>query len=1487
MASKPVIFLGFANDKVDDAQYLRNLPLEMDGVRKSLYLAEQMGLCEVVERANLTIDQILNVFQDPRYRGRIAIFHYGGHANGYQLLLESLDKSNQAGNAHGLVPFLAAQDGLQLVFLNGCASRPQALELVEAGIPAVIGTAEPINDIIATKLSIRFYRGLANGLPMGRAWAEAEDEIKLNTPRESFKDVVFTREQLDKGDFHGLPWEFHIGQHKEQVKDWSLPSAIGDPLFGLPELPVDIQLPEEPFLFFKRYERKDAAVFFGRSAYIRELYHRVTDQDSPPLVLLFGQSGVGKSSLFDAGLRPRLEKIHHTVYLRRDADRGLIHTLGKAFQQPLDEMAIAPSEQATTSQLAPTLEHLLQQLEDSLQQLEEQSEGVDVAYLNKLKAMKAQSENMIQDLHQDQQSLADISKQRKAKYANLPDNAHPYHKSWLQLEAETDRPLVIILDQVEEVFTRPISQKDELREFLDLLESLFRNPAFLPDGKLIMGYRKEYHPEIDKECKERAIPRSQLFLERLKREELAEVVKGLTLNDKLRNRYQLTVEENLPGDIADDLLSDRDSAVAPILQILLTKMWRSATEENSHSPLFSSELYHSLRTEGILLDEFFDQQVEQLAERMPQVVESGLLLDILNYHTTPLGTADSRSLEDLRAFYNHRSEELEGVLAHCTDLYLLSSSGHKMSLTHDTLAPLVQKAFRESDAPGQRAYRILDNKMTDFKEDQSDTTLDPMDLELVEKGEEGMRSWEPRERELVRLSRIRKDREERAAKRRQFMIAAFLVALGISGIVAWGFKVEADTQRSEAVTQREKADSNRGVAVRQREIADSNRVEADTQRNRAFRQEKIALYERDNARYQERVARSEAYSNEARLFITQDDPKSLGTAQRAWNTLQSDRTYGVMLEAYHHSPVPNTHYQIQTSEAFQAHAASASLPLQAAARGSGAIDLLDDAGTLLKTLSDHNQQVKDVALSSKHLASVSQDKSLRIYQLPDLLPSGQIEAGDNPIAISLHPNLREAYVLSKETVNVFSIEGEPRLVTSIELNKEGSCMVLSPDGSTLMVGYPNGTVEKRNSRDGTLIKSISDVGERINRIVFSQKGNRFIVLSNEYFAMVYDKAGNILHDYIRHELRLLAATFFDNDQYIATAGADKHIHIWDAASGKKLISLKGHTDEVFNLSYDEDKKELISASKDGSIRSWPLEGRHKEVYVIQDGHSPVPSATFWGDQDRTLVAFNSKNLLSPAGFSVSRGGGNNIRGSLTKVEVSPNHTFRAAGSTRGEVLLWAGNSEESSLLEYPEKKLFAVNDLYLSRKYLAAAGKRSALVWDLSGKPINEFSQEGKKIDIVAISPDEATLFTYSAGTDEARIWRITDGKLLNSLSLPLKPQDIVFLPNGREVLLEVNPNTLSVMNVFTGSLRNKSFKHTDRIHSMALSPDGNILLTASGAEWYIWNLEDASLIHRQTGHEGPITDVAFSKSGKRILTSSDDGTVRTWLIDPKALNRK
>lgn len=131
---KPVIFLAFANDLVSGGQYLRQLSEEARRLRATLEQgSERDGRTQpysVVVRQNATVEDLFDAFR--AHRDRIVLFHFGGHANGYELYFENAQGQPTAARAEGLAAFLGRQRGLRLVFLNGCASRAQARNLLAA-----------------------------------------------------------------------------------------------------------------------------------------------------------------------------------------------------------------------------------------------------------------------------------------------------------------------------------------------------------------------------------------------------------------------------------------------------------------------------------------------------------------------------------------------------------------------------------------------------------------------------------------------------------------------------------------------------------------------------------------------------------------------------------------------------------------------------------------------------------------------------------------------------------------------------------------------------------------------------------------------------------------------------------------------------------------------------------------------------------------------------------------------------------------------------------------------------------------------------------------------------------------------------------------------------------------------------------------------------------------------------------------------------------
>lgn len=685
-----VVFFAFANDRADRARYLRNLPEEQRHVREALETAVEAGLCEIVERANATVDEVLDVFQDPDYRDRIALFHFGGHAGDAELLLESAAGEAAVAHAGGLARFLGEQRGLELVFLNGCSSRGQVQGLLDAGVPAIIATSQAIDDAVATEFSTRFYKALASGAPVRTAYAEAQAAVQTrrgDLTRGAYRSFVPEVVAEDR-----WPWDLYVAPGaEERLGRWSLPLAARDPLFGLPALPA-MDLPASPFKHLAWFGRADAPVFFGRGREIRDLYEAVTQPDAAPIGLLFGATGVGKSSLLAAGLAPRLEATHEVVYLRRDGALGLAGTLNRAFGEQGD---------------------------------------------------------------------------------------------WRAREQATGKPLVVILDQAEEAWTRPRAGGKELDELAAALTALFALREKRPRGRLILGFRKEWLAEMLRLVDGHGLPRFRVEVPHLDQDAVAEAVAGPTGTERLRQHYRLEIEPELPDLIADDLLEDSGAAIAPALQILLTKMWTLASQESPGAPRFTVELYRRLKREGILLDDFVGEQLDGLRAWRPELVDSGLVLDLLGHHTTALGTAQTRSRTEVIARYGGRPE-IEELLRQCQDRYLLSASEDSTRLAHDTLAPLVRRRFEDSDLPGQRALRILQQRAVDWKGGKEGPLLDEVDLATVERGAAGLRAWTVDETRLIEKSRSERSRRWRRERALRWAAAtAAVVILAAAGVAWW------------------------------------------------------------------------------------------------------------------------------------------------------------------------------------------------------------------------------------------------------------------------------------------------------------------------------------------------------------------------------------------------------------------------------------------------------------------------------------------------------------------------------------------------------------------------------------------------------------------------------------------------------------------------------------------------------------------------------
>ncbi|MGK7908534.1 MAG: AAA family ATPase [Synechococcus sp.] len=342
-------------------------------------------------------------------------------------------------------------------------------------------------------------------------------------------------------------------------------------------------------------------------------------------------------------------------------------------------------------------------------------------------------------------------------------------------------------------------------------------------------------------------------------------------------------------------------------------------------------------------------------------------------------------------------------------------------------------------------------------------------------------------------------------------------------------------------------------------------------------------------------------------------------------------------------------------------------------------------GSELKTLSGHKSWVLSVCFSSdgQFLASGSEDCTARVWDVERGIEVTEFVHAGPVNRVSFSPNGdRLATASADRKVHLWAWPDNRKFFFK---QQEEVCFGVSfnPDGQSLATGASDGTVCLWDCM-GNLLQDFKAHKSWVKQVAFDLDGKRLATGSADGTIGLWDLKGNELARFGEHRAPFWSVSFSPNGQYLASGSGDGVIVLWNLQSDVAK-SFLGRLGAIWSIGFSPDGQLLASGSEDGTVRLWDLQG--KELVKFHRPHGPILSVSFHPDPGKQLlVSSSSEGTIClwdlQTGQLLAEFQAHQVP--IWSVSFSPGGQYFASGSTDRTACLW---DLEACLRDLKDKKV--------------------------------------------------------------------------------------------------------------------------------------------------------------------------------------------------------
>jgi hypothetical protein len=182
----------------------------------------------------------------------------------------------------------------------------------------------------------------------------------------------------------------------------------------------------------------------------------------------------------------------------------------------------------------------------------------------------------------------------------------------------------------------------------------------------------------------------------------------------------------------------------------------------------------------------------------------------------------------------------------------------------------------------------------------------------------------------------------------------------------------------------------------------------------------------------------------------------------------------------------------------------------------------------------------------------------------------------------------------------------------------------------------------------------------------------------------------------------------------------------------------------------------------------------------------------------------------------------------------------------------------------------------MARAMAVAAAPKISLANSPRLAALSRMGQNGPAV-LLASSRDERRL--ASAGEKLITLWDVLSGQQVAVLTHDANVTALAFSPDNKILISTSESGAVWFWNADTGQPIQAHKAHSDAIFSLALSPDGLLMVTAGRDNTVLWDLVGQKPL--RILESGWAWRAEFSANGRFVITAGANGDVRLWGVKP------